>query len=602
MRVKVTNWRKFPNSKEWLFDGGIQLIYGPNASGKSSILDAIHFAFLGVNEKIDDNPCNDPSEPTIVVVDFRGIDGNDYRIVRSYKKIKRKEEDFALYRLDSGNEDYLSKEPHDAMKLFGVSNDIFTHIFFLKEGEIYRALSRTKNHLSEEIASIMNLERFDMLVHKLQKVRTSFIKSLKNQVSAQYSQVTIERDGLESEINELEFKIEQLKKEKNEIKDLYSLAQRKAEITENIRKLEKEKLQSGEVLMKLRKKYKEQHDLQAYIKSRIKLLEGTIKQLSKDLSELTSKNYEIKAEIQQITKTIAEITRFKNEKHVTCPTCYQKVNPAILEEARKSFASKKKQLQDQLKDIEDKIRILEKQIEGSNKELDQLRKDLEVAEQSVEVIAQYQEYINDLQKQLRTFPELEDIKKYEEQLEEKEEEIRKLYAEKIKAEEILQSLSTRTKLSPEEVSFQEEFIKLLEKTVKEYKKEILDQKLVAVTNVIKSEWKDLMNEDIWSISFDKQFIPVLNYKGKQRTIRGLSASEKLMLSIIIRAAFMHHIMSNKTLILDDPTISLDEDHIKKAATFYRKVIENKHLNQILISSFNRTFRELLQPDKVIELE
>ena len=81
--LKVVNWRSFASSAEWKFHDGIQLVYGQNTSGKSSILEAMKFAFFGIDEKLDDIPNNNVNEDSIVELDFIGKDDLVYRIVRS---------------------------------------------------------------------------------------------------------------------------------------------------------------------------------------------------------------------------------------------------------------------------------------------------------------------------------------------------------------------------------------------------------------------------------------------------------------------------------------------------------------------------------------
>ncbi|MCE7747106.1 MAG: hypothetical protein GPJ51_01825, partial [Candidatus Heimdallarchaeota archaeon] len=157
-------------------------------------------------------------------------------------------------------------------------------------------------------------------------------------------------------------------------------------------------------------------------------------------------------------------------------------------------------------------------------------------------------------------------------------------------------------LNFEELEFQEKFIHLIEKKVKEHQEEVLTSKLNEVKDVIKEKWSEVMNRDIWSIEFDKNFIPSISYKDKTLTLRGLSGSEKIMLSVIMRAALMDKIMSRKTLILDDPSIFLDSDNIVKAAHFYQELIKTKQLSQIILTTFDERFMKELDTENVIRLD
>jgi len=154
----------------------------------------------------------------------------------------------------------------------------------------------------------------------------------------------------------------------------------------------------------------------------------------------------------------------------------------------------------------------------------------------------------------------------------------------------------------QQLEFQEKFINLIESKVKEYKREVLEQRLNEVKSIIKDKWSEIWKKDIWSIDFDKDFIPILKFKGNEQTLRGLSGSEKIMLSVIIRAALLEKIMDVKTLILDDPSIFLDTHNLQSAASFYQELIKQNHLSQIILTSFDEEFKNYLKADNVINLE
>ena len=384
------------------------------------------------------------------------------------------------------------------------------------------------------------------------------------------------------------------------IKELLDFAINKRNYLEKIDILEKLKLKAGDIIKAIREKYKAQ-DLKDYLQSEIDKLKEETEKLEEEKQELVKELFGISAEIKQIDKNVKAIDDFEKGGYATCPTCYQKVDPAILEEAKKSFIEKGDKLKNKQKGITQELNELKEAIEGKEKRIKALKEDLEDVTRAIDDVSDYQKQINELQEKLKKLPETESEEEYKQKLDEIGNEIRELEVRKRLNQQILADLTEVKTPSIEEIEFQEQFIKLLEKTIKEHKKEILDQKLTEVKQLIKNEWKELMKEEVWGVEFDKQFVPMLDYKGTQRSIKGLSGSEKIMLSIIVRAAFMHKIMSNKTLVLDDPTISLDDVHLESSAKFYKKLIEGRYLKQIILSSFNQRFKEFLQADQVIEL-
>ncbi|MHA1401544.1 MAG: hypothetical protein ACTSQE_14435, partial [Candidatus Heimdallarchaeaceae archaeon] len=289
----------------------------------------------------------------------------------------------------------------------------------------------------------------------------------------------------------------------------------------------------------------------------------------------------------------------------TCPTCYQKVNPDILKEAKSTFISKKEEQTAIINRTKEQITNLQDEQNKNKSRLSELNKDYKKIQRAQEGIGDLQNKINELQSSLSQLPETDSIEVYEEQIRTLDTKIMEERVEKRELEKLLEE-SEEEKINIDELEFQEKFLQLVEKKIEEYKKEVLEKKLNEVKDIIKDKWAQIWSKDIWSIDFDKNFVPTISYKEKDQTIhqtlRGLSGSEKIMLSVIMRAALLEKLMGTKTLILDDPSIFLDTENIKRAATFYRELIDQNHIDQIILTTFNKDFMDYLQPDQVIELD
>ena len=589
--VSVKNWKKFDQQKEWSFDKGIQLIYGPNTSGKSSILEAIYFAFFGVNEKVDGNPTYNSNNAAIVIVDFISNAGEKYRIIRSYKKIKRKEESFTLYKLVDGNEEFLSDNPKDAIKIYGNFEDIFTHIIFLKEGEIYRALSRMKNNLDEELAYLLNLQRFDVLREKLRETRLKVIKKEKENVKKDPTFLS------EKEINELNDKLNDLNEIKNKLEDEKTkfidnrqIAQKKNSLTKKLKELDSQKQKYGETIKNIRNKYENKESLIEFLDNEIESLENKHRKLELEHSKLSSWKAEKEGEKRRLNKLIIEIKSFKSSGTTTCPTCYQKVDPLILQEAMESFSKKVTKLENALSQL--------------NYSIDTVNEEIFELKNAKARISDVQEEMNEISENLNSLPHTEDIQYYSKQIQELEQKISETNVEIGTIEKKLSS-SKQEGVFIDELEFQEKFIELVENKIAEYKDELLERKLDEIKSVIKEKWSEIWDKEIWSIEFDENLIPTISFKFKgttiQQNLRSFSASEKILLSVILRAALIDKFLSVKTMILDDPSIFLDQESVKIAARFYRELIDKKSVEQIIMTTFDESFKELLKPEKVINL-
>ncbi|MHA1317836.1 MAG: ATP-binding protein [Candidatus Heimdallarchaeaceae archaeon] len=604
--VSVKNWKKFDQQKEWTFDKGIQLIYGPNTSGKSSLLEAIYFAFFGVNEKVDGNPTYNSNESAIVTVDFISDTGDKYRIIRSYKKIKRKEESFTLYKLVDGKEEFFSENPQDAIKLYGKFEDIFTHIIFLKEGEIYRTLSRMKSNLDEELSYLLNLQRFDVLREKLRETRLKVIKKQKESVKKDPAYLS------EKEINEFKEKLHSLNNEKEKLEEKKKkvihdkkLAEKRFSLNKKLKELDSEKQKYGETIKNIRTKYENKESLIDFLNNEIAVLENKNEQLDIKCSKLSSEKAEKEGEKRRLNKLINEINSFKSSGTTTCPTCYQKVDPMILQEAIEGFSKKVKDLENALFQLNSSINEINEEKRIISQKIREIKEDLFDLENAKKGISFIQQEINEINNYLNSLPHTENIENYSMQIEDLEDEISNINVE-IRTVEKKLSSSKQEGIMIDELEFQEKFIELVENKLSEYKDELLERKLNEIKGVIKEKWAEIWDKEIWSIEFDDNLVPTISFKYKgttiQQNLRSFSASEKILLSVILRAALIDKLLSVKTMILDDPSIFLDQESVKIAARFYRELIDNKHVDQIIMTTFDESFKELLKPEKVINLE
>lgn len=604
IRLQVENWRKFSKKQEWKFDKGLHLIFGSNASGKSSILGAIDFAFFGIDENIDDIPTYNEQNDAIVELDFNGVDGEIYRIVRSYKKIKRKKEEFHLYKLEEGNEVHISEKEERAIELFGAPPDIFSNIVFLKEGEIYRALSKNKNTMSEELAQILNLDRFDKLADKLRNTRLQYAKQLKNFAKENLPTLTTEqKKDLQQKIFLATNKIKALEEEKNKLKEEQKQTLQMINLVEKRKILGQQQKETGETIKKINKRYDASNVIE-FLKSQIEQKTERLHSLEKDLQTHQNEKQRLVVDKETKQKFIRKIEEFEGKALVTCPTCYQEVDPALLQEAKHSFKNEAQKLDEQITTINATISSLEQDITETNCYLETANEDKETLIKAKESIGEIQEEINKIDQEVQKLPERKEEEYYDQELKRIEEESVELKVQRKNAQKTIDEANKQT-INPDDLEYQEKFIKLVEKKVEGYKEDVLKKRLDEVKELMKEKWAKIWKKKIWSIDFDKNYIPHITYKGTnqttEQTMRGLSGSEKIMLSIIMRAAILEKIMGTKTMILDDPSIFLDDTNLQIAADFYNELIANNQLEQIILTSFDDKFKKLLNSNKLIEL-
>lgn len=86
-RINLNNWKIFRNPVEVEFNQGLNILYGPNESGKSSLIDAIRTAFFyksgSRSQKITSLvPWESRLSPNVEITFQKN--GEDYRISKSF--------------------------------------------------------------------------------------------------------------------------------------------------------------------------------------------------------------------------------------------------------------------------------------------------------------------------------------------------------------------------------------------------------------------------------------------------------------------------------------------------------------------------------------
>ena len=207
-QLKVHNFGKL-NDKEMTFEDGVNIVYGPNESGKTTLHEFIKGMFYGITRQRGRASRNDlytRYEPWENSSYFSGIlrfesGGKDFRITRNFYKNDTKEE----FVCETDGE-RLSVEHGDMDVLLGdVSETIFDNTI-----SIGQMRSRTDENLYQELRNYMaNYEGSGDWSLDIQQA----LKSLKNQEKEYNALQRVEKAGLEARKRELQMNINYLQNE-----------------------------------------------------------------------------------------------------------------------------------------------------------------------------------------------------------------------------------------------------------------------------------------------------------------------------------------------------------------------------------------------------
>lgn len=216
--IHLQNWGRY-RSQRFDFDGGINLVVGANFSGKTSLVNAIFYAFTGkmLSPKTPlTGYVSLGAKSAQIQLDAR-VDGQDYRIVRnSTNRIAQ-----VLRVGASGKTQLVARVAAPIETLMGFDTRELLIAAFLREGDAYEFLTHPPSDRKKLLESLFNVDRLSTALERLKEARRIanaesketgvHVKSLAQRTAkiADVSDDVIQQK--ESELNALKSEAEQLK-------------------------------------------------------------------------------------------------------------------------------------------------------------------------------------------------------------------------------------------------------------------------------------------------------------------------------------------------------------------------------------------------------
>lgn len=368
---------------------GINVVVGPNGTGKTSILDAISFALFNdySNRGKKENLINSGARRCRVGLTFTE-GGIVYDVEWSMER--KRSAHGSLFRYKDGKRSLLARDGERSVvpeieKILGIDKNMFMQSIYVRQGEIEALVTARPGERKELISKLLGVEDLEAAWGNIKTVIQMYHErqiELKTEVD-QKPAIEKERKGYETKSKELEKSLaarrevlaeieskirgtqtvlEQLKGKKKAFDDCEKEKSIIEENTANIKEiLEKEKdelskaVQAEEILSKLQDEVSRLPFLDDYVHSlgekdkqelRIQSLQGKlneIKQLAETI-EQNSKNYELYREKDQLLKE----KRNERRKHEGADTAEERARKRALEcerEKEKRESNLKKELE-----------------------------------------------------------------------------------------------------------------------------------------------------------------------------------------------------------------------------------------------------------------
>jgi len=292
-KVELKNWRSHLESK-FEFSPGTNILLGKIGSGKSSVLDAICFAFFGTfpnlqtkKIKLDDVIMRKPVEKNKAEVEVHfQVNGKNYSVKRiiekgkgtSYSEIR---EDGKL--LEAPNTQRVTEIVEEILK---VDYELFSKAIYSEQNALDYFLTIPKGQRMKKIDELLAIDKFE-------KARASSV-SLANKIEDRMHGIEdairqIDEEDLKKNISELEDSIQKLALEKEILKKDFE------KVYEERRSLEKElqdlkRIKENLEVLKMEKRG-EESALEEITKA-IKSIEETTKGFSKESLQVSLKELE----------------------------------------------------------------------------------------------------------------------------------------------------------------------------------------------------------------------------------------------------------------------------------------------------------------------
>ncbi len=399
LSINVTNIGGLDGSNEFKFTEGLNIIRAPNASGKSSLINAFKLALSGpdfTNFKNLNEFLSDFKDSGLIHIKLNG------NIVDL--RIERKKDGKVVI------SDYKSN--------FNFLDDKLTRlIFFDQFSEIYQTIiSGDSKKFQDWIANITDI--------KLYLIAKTLIDNKESELKTRLAHLTEQEAGKKEILGEqLHINTEELKKlkkerekllqtsEDTELKSkLQSINKEFDKITKGLKDFKKKKTNISQKLLKLNKEksnidLKIKEDIEKLEKVKIELLEveGTIDKLENTLIKLEDENNSLRIELNGTIRKVngkkrtieglreklkAKERRRKNQRslfnYIECPTCFQPLDQEILKTNVKKIDAEIKSLINEIEKREIKINLNKSQIDKIKNKLEKAKTELPNMKKSLE--------------------------------------------------------------------------------------------------------------------------------------------------------------------------------------------------------------------------
>lgn len=425
--LKTTGFKRLEVPEKITFPDGRILIHGVNESGKSTLLEAIHYALFGMGLRPNRRASNEDlinynrSEALIELV--FSIDEKGYHVRRVLKKTSGNEhqlnavlQDGSLEEITSGA---TSVNDHLQDILHGIDSDALLNSCLVEQKELGKLEASSRQERIKAMSSLLNLEAFLDARNEIKKDSNELervhndtkIKLQKaEQAASKYDEAEKKLEKSESRLAEIKIEQEHIQKEVKKLEELLSVLEeikklhsKSEESRARIEGLQETKKQIEAQLEEVERLEDSLGEIQKQIPLERKKLEEAKKEIEsiQELLDLENQRKEIRTRIEKTSLMVDEANRQLEEARIASKRIKELGSEIQLyrlaEKAREKFQEIERNGQKYTK-IQDEI----KQLEEENKIIQDRLNSLEDSEEKISNLEKENERLQDERRKLQT--------------------------------------------------------------------------------------------------------------------------------------------------------------------------------------------------------
>ncbi len=616
-RIRLKTFGCF-QQRDFELQDGINLIFGPNFSGKSTLVNAIFFTLTGkpIVPRVDTSAIKNAKAYSGTAGLQFIVDGERYQLYRATgKRIQLRSEKNGAWQIVF-DENRVRVTETLLQERFGIMHEQLALTTFLREGEIFEFLARQSTSRRDILHTLLGIDR-------LIEVRERFIdtrriaKREQGRIRAHQNSLRFNAQNVDqTELERIEEKLKGLEAAYGaETGDTALIAEWLQHQERLQKRLDMLTHEQNAVLSGF-------NDV-AHLREMITKIETGIQEaagLEKKREELIQQIGSLESQIAALTHVCDTLRTLIESDEQHCPTCYQKVErevvQQIIDEKENEKSQRRAELDTHKQSLDTETENLKNRRELEHR-LQTFRGLLTRFEQHSGEIAEIQNELRDLttrlmERGIQKGKELSsetpmglDKPKLKAQIDQERKRL-----DQLKQQEAvrLDRLGALQRVNRDAAKVEKTLLSLelacagVDKTI-----ETLQRQILKPAEEELHHWLEKM--ELFSISrgsggqtrVDLQrqhLLPSLTIDGVDRSLMLLSGSEKMFLYLCFKVALAKVLGNPGFFVFDDPTLHLDEERKALMVDFISQLAEE---HQVVVTSYDEDVRSGLAGANLIEM-